>query len=396
MTQEAASAAQDTPTPPHSGTWQGVSARYDRYLEFVAAQSALAAAGALTLQPDGLWLSITENCNFRCVGCYTEGLFKKTYVSVEDVRRMISNTDVKYSYISLTEGEAFLHPQLCEIIELCKALHPEAAIDLVTNASIPLRGNFRRAMSMIDSLGVSIDGATKATYEAIRVGGNFERFLQNARDIVAVQAESGNPKFVEFSFTAMSSNIGELPGVVRIAAEIGVQNVYFQPMEMRDAEIIARVGAFNLHTMPVEDVYRITDEAIAVGKALGVAVYGAGSMIRPQEAAPDPSSAQTPAETQDSRDDEAVRTCQYFWNKPFQYVRAGDKFQVLACCYMLKSDAQKISTRYGLEFDTPVDSVEVYNSPAYWQMRRDLAHGALDEFCGGCMQAMTHPWQEPG
>ena len=376
--------------PPTGPTEDRITPRYQRYLDFVTRQRKLALDGALTLAPDGLWLSITENCNFRCVGCYTEGLFKKTYVSIDEVRRMLPASETKFAYISLTEGEAFLHPQLCEIIELCKATHPEAVIDLVTNASIPIRGKSRRAVSLIDNLGVSIDGATKETYESIRKGGNFERFLANTREIVAVRAESGNPKVLEFSFTAMSTNIAELVGVVEIAAEIGVPNVYFQPMEMRDPEIIARVGAFNLNRMALEDVYRITDAAIATGKALGVAVYGAASMERPSGPV---MGANDPAEVE-SRLDEAVRTCQFFWSKPFQYVRDGERFEVLPCCYMLKSDAQKIGRRYGLSYDKPEDVSKVYNSPGYWRMRQDLAGGALNEFCGGCMQAMTHPWEE--
>ncbi len=188
---------------------KALSPRLRRYLNFVDSRRRLAANGGLRLAPDGVWLSVTENCNFRCVGCYTEGLFKKTYVSIDDVRNMLSENDARFTYISLTEGEAFLHPELCEIIELCKAMHPEALIDLVTNASIPVRGKCRTAVSLIDSLGVSIDGAIKETYEKIRKGGNFERFLANARDIAAVRIECGRPKLLEFSFTAMTENIAD-------------------------------------------------------------------------------------------------------------------------------------------------------------------------------------------
>lgn len=122
-------------------------------------------------------------------------------------------------------------------------------------------GKICRAISLIDGLGVSIDGATKESFESIRVGGNFERFLANVREIVAIRAETGNPSLMEFSFTAMTTNLPELPGVVRIAAEIGVPNVYFQPMEMREPEIAARVGRFNLMNMPREEIFNVTDEA---------------------------------------------------------------------------------------------------------------------------------------
>ena len=372
------------------------SPQYRRYMEHFESANRDAKEGKLQLVPEGLWISITENCNFKCVGCYMEGLFKKTYLSVDELKLMLDGNDAKFDYISLTEGEAFLHPTLCEIIEYCKEHHPEAKVDLVTNGSVAIRGKYRRAISLIDSLGVSIDGARKETYESIRRGGNFERFLANVREIVAVQKETGSPAAIEFSFTAMTTNIGELPDVVRIAADVGIKNVYVQPMEMRDQEIIDRVGPYHIDNMPIEDVYRITDEARQVGRTLGVAFYGAQSLMRPRRKAPEPQAvAAEPDLVRDGAASEmAIRMCQYFWHKPFQYVREGSRFQVLPCCYMLKSDAAKVASRYGLDFERPRSTVEVYNSDAYWQMRRDLVEGKLNDLCGGCRQAQTFPWKE--
>lgn len=375
-----------------------LSPSYRRFIEHFETAHREAKDGKLQLVPEGLWLSITENCNFKCVGCYTEGLFKKTYLSLEELKLMLDGNDAKYNYISLTEGEAFLHPALCEVIEYCKERHPEAKIDLVTNASVAIRGKYRRAISLVDSLGVSIDGARKETYESIRRGGNFERFLANTREIVAVQKETGNPAVIEFSFTAMTTNIGELPDVVRIAADVGIKNVYAQAMEMRDQEIIDRVGPYHIDNMSSEDIYRITDEARTVGQSLGVSFYGAESLMRPRPNDPQGQkepSALLPDRAADADANElAVRTCQYFWHKPFQYVREGSRFHVLPCCYMLKSDAAKVADRYGMDFDGPRSTVEVYNSDAYWQMRRDLAEGKLADLCGGCRQAGTFPWKE--
>ncbi len=371
----------------------GLTPRLRRYADFVRGQRTLAKQGELVLAPDGLWLSITENCNFRCIGCYTEGLFKKTYLSVDDLRAMLGGNQESYSYISLTDGEAFLHPELCQIIETFRAAHPEAKIDLVTNASIPLTGDRRRAVSLIDSLGISIDGATKSTYEDIRRGGNFERFLANVREIVAVRAETGSPEHLEFSFTAMSTNLSELSGVVEIAAEIGVPNVYFQPMEMREPEIEARIGRLDINRMAPEDVYKETDKARALGASLGVSVYGAALMVRPSNAdvPPDANQVFSLGEIE-----EAVRTCRYLWLQPFQYIRDGERFTVLPCCYMSKADGIKISERYGLIFERPGRVLDVYNGDAFWRLRCDLAYGKLAEFCGACKQAETWPWNDAG
>ena len=62
--------------------------------------------------------------------------------------------------------------------------------------------------------------------------------------------------------------------------------IYAQPMEMNDPEILARTGEFHLSHMPIDAVYAITDEARAVGKALGVRVDLAGYMTRPKGNSP--------------------------------------------------------------------------------------------------------------
>ena len=347
----------------------------------------LSLSGRRVLLPDGLWISITGNCNFKCVGCWREGLFTKTYVSVAQVKNMlVGSRDRQYGYISFTWGEAFLHPDLCDIIEMCREMHPEAKIDLMSNGSIPPKGRFAKAVSMIDDLGLSIDGATKATYEAIRVGGNFEKFLENTRAIVAIRAATGQPRDLTFSFTANTQNIAELPDLVTLAAELGVPYVYAQPMEMVHPEIVARVGAYHLGLMPTDAIYRITDAALARGKALGVHVDLAGFLVRPVggDADIEPSA--------DERDRD-VRQCQYPYQKPFLLVPSADKYRVLLCCYMVEDAGDIAAERYGLEFDAPPEAVAVYNSPAFWRFRTDLADGKVADLCGRCMQARTYPWQ---
>lgn len=381
----------DLPAPPPASD---LDLAYRRHLDALRADSL---EGRRSLAPDGLWLAITENCNFRCIGCYREGMFKKTYVAVEDVRRMLEGSaGHEYQYISLTFGEAFLHPQFCDIVEACRAAHPKAVIDVISNGSIPPKGRFGKAVSMIDKMGLSIDGATAETFESIRRGGSFARFLENVRDICAIRRETGMPRDLGFSFTAITRNIAELPGVVQIAADLGVPMVYAQPMEMNDPEILERTGQYHITNMPREEVWRITDEARALGKRLGVRVDLAGYLQRPWKApgaaapapAPEPEAEPTPAEIAQD-----VRLCQYPYLKPFQYVRSGDRFRVLPCCYMLENTGDLMAERYGMDYASPPPVSEFYNSPEFWRFRDDLAQGRAADLCGPCLQARTYPWR---
>jgi len=76
---------------------------------------------------------------------------------------------------------------------------------------------------------VSIDGATKETYEEIRQGARYEDVIRGIRALVAARKKWGRPE-VDLSFVAMTSNIAELPELVDLAAGLGVRGVHVEPL----------------------------------------------------------------------------------------------------------------------------------------------------------------------
>jgi MoaA/NifB/PqqE/SkfB family radical SAM enzyme len=76
----------------------------------------------------------------------------------------------------------------------------------------------------LDRLVVSIDGATKGTYEAIRRGARFNTLENNLAAFVSLRGPSKTPP-LSFEFVAMRRNIHELPGVVSMAARYGADGV---------------------------------------------------------------------------------------------------------------------------------------------------------------------------
>ena len=364
------------------------SARLRSYRKYVRNEIIEAGNGILRLTPNGLWLYISENCNLRCIGCYTgPGQFKKSYMSLDTAKRVLASA-ASYSYIDITSGEGFLHPQLFEIIEICKSLHPTATVELVTNGTIPLRSKARQALEMIDGLGISIDGATKEMFEFIRQGSNFERFIANVKDIVAFRNETGKPTRLEFCFTALALNLADLPNVVRLAAQLGVPAVFFQPMELGEPEIEARIGPHDLRFVNEEDIFKVTDEAIALGKTLGVDVNGREFMIRGGEA----SQLAAAAIPSSYLHEEAISTCRALWTDHFRYVADDETYFIQPCCQMPIAAAKELSERFGLVF-TEMESVDkVFNSEAYWDLRLAQADGEFLPFCGNCKHASSHSW----
>ena len=78
----------------------------------------------------------------------------------------------------------------------------------------------------VDIIAISLDGANSETNNKIRRGGNFDKIITDLKNIVARKKSLGiNRPYMNFVFCAMVSNFKELPELVKIAADIGLDEV---------------------------------------------------------------------------------------------------------------------------------------------------------------------------
>jgi radical SAM protein with 4Fe4S-binding SPASM domain len=130
-------------------------------------------------------------------------------------------------------GEPMLNPALFDMIRLAKA----RGLRVGTNSNLTLLTP-RRAVecvtSGLDELSVSTDGATRATYEHIRVGASFDKLLRNLDRLVAARraANSASPQ-IRLVMVLMRHNVDELPALVDLAADHGVDTVLVQRLAHR-------------------------------------------------------------------------------------------------------------------------------------------------------------------
>jgi MoaA/NifB/PqqE/SkfB family radical SAM enzyme len=125
-------------------------------------------------------------------------------------------------------GEPLLNPALIDMIRAAKA----RGIRVGTNSNLTLL-TVRRAHALVDAgldeLSISIDGATRATYERIRVGASFDKLVRNIDRIVAARAAHGaGTPALRLVMVLMRHNVAELPALVELAAAHGVDAVLVQ------------------------------------------------------------------------------------------------------------------------------------------------------------------------
>ncbi len=89
--------------------------------------------------------------------------------------------------------------------------------------------------SGLDRLIISIDGTTQDVYSSYRVGGNLEKVIEGARNIVKWKKQLNSKKpFVFFQFLVVKPNEHQIDDVKKLAKEIGVDEVRFKTAQVYD------------------------------------------------------------------------------------------------------------------------------------------------------------------
>jgi MoaA/NifB/PqqE/SkfB family radical SAM enzyme len=140
--------------------------------------------------------------------------------------------------IPSTMGEPLLWAGMDALLDQCAALG--MALNLTTNGTFPGRGAeawARRLVPVASDVKVSWNGATAATAEAIMPGLPFDRAIANVTAVVAARDAAvragGRRCRVSFQVTAQEANVGELAGIVRLAAALGVERVKVNQLQVR-------------------------------------------------------------------------------------------------------------------------------------------------------------------
>ena len=176
-------------------------------------------------------------------------------------------------------GEPMMHPRFFDMVEYATG----KGMRVTTNSNLTLL-NERRAERCVQSglacLHVSIDGATAETYERIRVRAHFERVLGNLERLISVRERLGStqPSLV-MVVVIMRQNLHELPDLVRLASQYGIERVFVQHLCHDFAEsslpgYYLPMRAFvQSQTLLEEDPQRVQhyfDEARHIAQEMGV------------------------------------------------------------------------------------------------------------------------------
>lgn len=215
--------------------------------------------------PRRLVFELTNACNLNCVMCGRNAAdFKLTSFDMDLFRSFEPLMDVVEEVTLMGWGEPTIHPHFNEMLEIID--RHSARKYFCTNGM-----NLKKIKESIfkynvDVFAVSVDGATQETNSKIRRGSDLNTIKSDLKDIVNEKKRRGlKYPWINFVFCAMKSNIHELPELVRLAAEIGIEEVKVVYLTVFNEDLIGE----SLWGMENE-VRRLFDEAIRVGDELGI------------------------------------------------------------------------------------------------------------------------------
>lgn len=172
--------------------------------------------------PVVIW-NLIRRCNLACKHCYSISADKdfpgelstqEIYAVMDDLKRF------RVPVLILSGGEPLLRPDLFDIAGRAKALG--FYVGLSSNGTLIDESNIRRiAETDFDYVGVSLDGIGATHDKFRRMQGAFEKSLAGIR----LCRDAGLKIGVRFTMT--QDNAQDLPGVLKLVEDEGIDRFYF-------------------------------------------------------------------------------------------------------------------------------------------------------------------------
>jgi MoaA/NifB/PqqE/SkfB family radical SAM enzyme len=206
----------------------------------------------------------------------------------------------------------------------------------------------------VNSVWISMDGATKETYEAIKVGCDFDRTLKNIRNFIRMRQKLGSPiPTLYFRFVVNRLNVSEMPRFIELIHSLG---------DVGDGGRVEFVGLLRFKEVDHLSLSRISPEilnaTLDTAKRLGVRVsFSHAGKLR------------------------SIDKC-VAWAEP--YIMIGG--YVLPCCAVLMSNNRPFlrGHSFGNVFSNSFPAI--WNSERYRSFRQQVPRdrGQVPLLCRGC------------
>ena len=166
---------------------------------------------------------VTNECNLACLHCIEEsgpGKAFKDELDEEQVFGILGQfMDLEIPYLSFSGGEPMVHPLFFKMVEFVCSRGGQLKIE--TNGHFLTPENCARMKSLgVKAVQVSLDGATRSTFNRMRIRGEFNTATDGVRNLRAADVP------IEINYSPTSFNVHEIGTAIDLAYELGAYSFY--------------------------------------------------------------------------------------------------------------------------------------------------------------------------
>lgn len=180
--------------------------------------------------PISISIEPTTSCNLRCPEC-PSGLrsFSRNtgMLSLERFQRVVDQVYHKTPYLTLYfQGEPYLNKAYYDMVSYA-AHERNMYVATSTNAHYLTEEAARKTVeSGLSRMIISIDGTTQDTYVSYRRGGNLEKVIEGAKNMVKAKKEAGSSTpHIIFQFLVVAPNEHQIPEILQLGKDLDIDEV---------------------------------------------------------------------------------------------------------------------------------------------------------------------------
>lgn len=169
----------------------------------------------------------TTYCNFKCSMCHVSDKdFPKIHMSFDLFKSIIDSNPQLLKIKLQGMGEPLLCPDFYEMTAYARK--KRVLVQTTTNGSLLLNHAERLAKADLLSIGVSLDGATKQTFESIRSNSCFEKVTKGVKELARALRVNRSRTRLRAWTVLQRANAAEVGELVRLSKSLGVNEHVFQ------------------------------------------------------------------------------------------------------------------------------------------------------------------------
>jgi radical SAM protein with 4Fe4S-binding SPASM domain len=179
--------------------------------------------------PEFMQIEVTTKCNFNCITCSRQSLSRTRInrdLSFFEFKKIIDENPNLKTVKLQGLGEPFLNRDIKQMAEYAK--QKGIRVITITNGSLLPEAD---VLQLFDEITISFDAANKETFESIRRGANFDKIVENIKEMVKLKEDKKLKLRISLNAVISHLNYMQMEDIVKLASSLKVDSVGFVEVE---------------------------------------------------------------------------------------------------------------------------------------------------------------------